>query len=532
MNKIDGGIFSSCINKGVPIDAPILIFPDHILSLAYDPDAIKAYFDKAFNDYMRFLRDIVGVDSQLDFYEILELSIDKDTLEKKIIFSPCGFMLALCSSLNIDNYFEFLKNPTNISGSLRFSELDFDKIRKRIIILGNLKSTNELKREFPALYEKYLEAKKREETFKKLRKCDKKSLNKYLEEIKRSQPKEYISLKNAIVMAEKGEKFSFDSFLDTYVQTYVNLYKNIPQIFEYLSTCPIDFTGVRGIRKSSLELYLAYEFVSSAKNASQENIQDFLYYVSNYFSEHKNKDDFSPSFETRVVGFDDNGARKIFNRKVTPNYVYKLYRDLLIANPNLRAIDFSHFDFSGFNADEVKDFMDTYLKDLAANWEILDSTAGEQILTHPVIPEYHEMSEEEKLYHRERLMQLFMEKKEFYDSSDPYFRIKGKNTFDGYIGFIYPNGRVVLDKFYENSESKKLADGHAVYAMGIDEFYELSRLSKTELIRNKLCNRYIHQGSWQDKVRKNELMAASSIDVVHEVKQLVKTGEVTGFSAV
>ena len=37
-----------------------------------------------------------------------------------------------------------------------------------------------------------------------------------------------------------------------------------------------------------------------------------------------------------------------------------------------------------------------------------------------------------------------MTKKEFYDSTDPFFIIKGKNTFNGYVGYIYPNGKVIL----------------------------------------------------------------------------------------
>ena len=36
--------------------------------------------------------------------------------------------------------------------------------------------------------------------------------------------------------------------------------------------------------------------------------------------------------------------------------------------------------------------------------------------------------------------------------------------------------------------------------MNIEEFAILSRLSKTELIANKLCNRYIHRGQWQEKI--------------------------------
>ena len=92
----------------------------------------------------------------------------------------------------------------------------------------------------------------------------------------------------------------------------------------------------------------------------------------------------------------------------------------------------------------------------------------------------------------EKLLKLFMTKKQLYESTNPLYRIKGKNTFAGYIGYIYANGRVILDRFYDKQNDSNLALGHAVYAMNMQEFYELSKLSKTEIIRNNLCRRYVH----------------------------------------
>ena len=115
-----------------------------------------------------------------------------------------------------------------------------------------------------------------------------------------------------------------------------------------------------------------------------------------------------------------------------------------------------------------------------------------------------------------------MEKKKLYDATNPGFRIIGKNTFNGYIGYVYPNGRVVLDKFYDKQTDSLLADGHAVYAMNIEEFYELSKLSKSELIKSKLCKRYIHKGDWAKKVLKNEIMSKTANSPTVKVRNLVK----------
>lgn len=509
--NITMSLFGSCINRGVPIDAPIFVVPEDLYGIAYDSNSIESYINSAHRKYSSFIKKIGGVDVDFPLYKHLELAIDPNTLEKKLIFSPICFLKSVYSMLDIDHYYSDRDSMEN-----KPFDFDFDKIKEYIVKLGYVSSPNELKREFPLIYERYMDGKKREETFKKLRKCDKKELEKHLNKLRATNPSEFVSFSNAISIANSERRFSFDTFLDDYVSFFVNVYKNFSNIFDYLENSPVDFKDVRGIRKSRLELYLSYQFVSAAKVAREGIIQDYLYYVSNYFSEHKNKDDDTTSIT--IKGSD---------KKITPRSVYRDYRDLLIANPNIRAIDFSHFDFSGFTANEVKEFMDTYLKDLGVNWEILGEH-DESIYGSPKIDDGDSrcISEEERLLHQERLMNLFMEKREFYDSSDPYFRIKGKNTFDGYIGFIYPNGRVVLDRFYENSSSGRLADGQAVYAMGIDEFYELSRLSKSELIRNKLCNRYIHQGSWQNRILENELKAEGSIDVAHEVKQLIKTNDI------
>ena len=269
-----------------------------------------------------------------------------------------------------------------------------------------------------------------------------------------------------------------------------------------------------------------------AEITNDEEKQDYLYYVSNYFTENKDLIDSDLSIEVKSKkGTKFSGLLPNFTGRyvLTPRILYDRYCQLLVDNPNLRAIDFSHLDFHGMSVSEVKGFMDEYLKDLSANWEFLppDDKSYEEETLKRIKNSGESMTEDERCCHQERLLELFIEKKELYDSSDPFFRVKGRDTFDGYIGFVYPNGRVVLDKFYDDADNGRLADGHAVYAMSIQEFYELSRLSKSEIIRNKLCNRYIHKGNWTDRVLREEILADTGIDPSVEVKELVKRGNIT-----
>ena len=119
-----------------------------------------------------------------------------------------------------------------------------------------------------------------------------------------------------------------------------------------------------------------------------------------------------------------------------------------------------------------------------------------------------------------------MEKKEFYASTDPFFRIKGKNTFDGYIGFIYTNGKVVLDKYYENSKVGQVADGKAIYVMDIEDFYILSNYPKSILMKNPGIKRIYHTSGWQDKVQKEITSEGQGIKTAEEVKKLIKAKKV------
>lgn len=60
--------------------------------------------------------------------------------------------------------------------------------------------------------------------------------------------------------------------------------------------------------------------------------------------------------------------------------------------------------------------------------------------------------------------------------------IKGLNTFTGFYAFIYPNGKVILEKFWENEFNLTPAVGSATYIMNIDNFIEMSKISRIDLI--------------------------------------------------
>ena len=56
--------------------------------------------------------------------------------------------------------------------------------------------------------------------------------------------------------------------------------------------------------------------------------------------------------------------------------------------------------------------------------------------------------------------------------------------------------------------------------MDIKEFFELTQLSKNEIIAGKLCKRFVHRGDWKQKVIDYKDSYTSDSDVVKEALEL------------
>ena len=173
---------------------------------------------------------------------------------------------------------------------------------------------------------------------------------------------------------------------------------------------------------------------------------------------------------------------------------------------------------------EVEEFMKDYLKDLSANWEMIpDGKTLDEAFTNSISRKTREMSEEEKARYREHLTELYLEKKTFHESSDPVCTLRGLNTFDGYVAYVHSNGKIVLEKYFENASTGRVSTGDAIYIMDSDDFHRLSQLSKRELIDSNQCKRVIHRGNWQSRVMDEIKSDGSNKSTGVDYKELVKT---------
>ena len=506
-------IIGDVINKGVPISTPISIRCGDLLNISDNPKELRANISNEFDKYLQFLNENY---KKADFEIFLTMSvcINPETLEKKLIFSPEGLITSILYNLNYKN----ICNDSVIETTTMNFELSdlYPQIEK----LKKINNDQKLKKEFPALYNCYkgmIETRRQIEVLKRKK------------GIKQNASPEKVYLAVDDELKQKGLFINFGNFLKIYnldiiqyckdiAVSFENIINHLPEIEKYLEENSFTLNAV-GISKEKLELYFAYRFLKEIEIEHYEDKQDFVYHVANYFRENtsrKNSD--YPKITIDAVTENKMGLdiKDVDGREITPKSLYQDFTELLLKNPELKPINFSDVNFSGMSLEEVNDFVADYLKTYTANWEIIPKGKYDETAYSIFKKSNHSEVDYEKL------KQLFMEKVMFYNEQDPYMCVEGKKTFDGYIGYIFSNGIVILDKFYENVEKGRVSKGDAIYYMKIEDFYRLSHYPKRELMKMPEVGRVIHRGDWMETIKKIISQTGDGMNTTKETNKLMQ----------
>ena len=521
--------FKEIINKGIPISTPVTILFGDLIGMSKDKERLIKRVDKEFNKYTSFIRENIAY-LNIEIFKTMCIISDPVTLEKRLHFYPEGFISSLLFNLNVNRMCSGVAD--NRDTLVDISEQS-PEISARIEKLRHMISENRFEKEFPVLYKKYKFDQELYDTFKKLEKT---FANPKLAPAKKLEILKGIaeSYKNAGMkfdfdaILEKAKSFSLKSFCQEYADGLELLLKNSDQVIEFLMTHSLSIDKL-GIDSEELELYIAHRSMRFCEQGSKEDKQRFIYYVSNYF----NSDESRKTNDSLTINVDriENENIKASDEdregiKLTPKLLYERYKTFLVNNPSIRVIDLRKVDFSTMTLEEVEEFMSEYLRDLQSNWELIPPTAVLNGI--PVIPrrQKNPMTQEEIEKYKKHLEELYLEKLALYGSTDPFMRVRGKNTFAGYIGHIYSNGKVILDKFFENDKTKRLAYGDAIYIMDIADFYILSQYPKSVLKNMPGIQRIEHRNtngiSWKDQVLNAIQSGSHQYRTADEVKQLVK----------
>ncbi len=118
------------------------------------------------------------------------------------------------------------------------------------------------------------------------------------------------------------------------------------------------------------------------------------------------------------------------------------------------------------------------------------------------------------------LQQTGIEKREFYEETPYLLKARGLKKYRGYVAYIYENGRVLLDREYDDNAPSS-AKGNAIFAIKAVDFATLSRLDKLSLRQNPKVKPIDHRGYWRERV--NELIYSDGSEEEKEsAKNLVK----------
>lgn len=521
-------IFKDSINKGVPSYANIQLRCEDLINIVQDTDKLGELLQANFVEVMNKIRRPEDIDLGFQHFKTLETFISSDGVSREICFSPTMMIFSsLHLLLNANNTCNVKRERTDDTRIINRKDI-YDEIYypiiERLEKLNVTSNIHTIKREFPAFYQAYLEFHKIYNPFKPI-------ANKYFST---KDPREAFALRKGLIDAcgmqlpesfdsimEKTKYCDLVAYKNKTIENVAHLLEDYDKAEDIIIAHPLDFSSLTEEDKTKIELYIAERFYHMAVLVEPEYRQTYLYYISNFLHEHKELKNSDLSIrigvytqEFNFIEFDNPDGEEI-----TYDILYEKYRKLLIDNPSLCDINFSNIDFGNMTMDEINEFMDEYLKDLSVSWELLPD---EKYLS--------KNSKEQDMYEKHRDInkdleneyELFMSKRMFYDSSNPMFRIKGKNTFSGYIGFIYANGKVILDRFYQSAKKGSIAKGAAAYIMNLEDFYEMSKLTKSIIIRNNLCRRIVHKGNWQDLLMEEITAICDVEEVALQAEQLIR----------
>lgn len=185
-------------------------------------------------------------------------------------------------------------------------------------------------------------------------------------------------------------------------------------------------------------------------------------------------------YDPKIFYTDFNGRKYRYSKW---NFINE-FNELKKRHPEIKEIPLP--DFSDSDDEKYKDInliqklKSIYENSTEVNWEFLPK--GETIKK-GITNEKDDTQREKEKKDNEELIQEVNERIDYFESSGYVGRpIKGLDTFSGYYAFVYPNGKVILENFWENEKTMRPACYCATYVMSIDNFIDMSKISKINLI--------------------------------------------------
>ena len=324
-----------------------------------------------------------------------------------------------------------------------------------------------------------------------------------------------------------------------------------------IDICPIEYSEETKnmIDPMKLGLLMAFKSMESAFKSEKEEEKEeldemfnlkgiYAYWFYKYLKEHK--EEYEKSKNKKIIIHKDKEGRdfeytiedfiEVFEKFYKENMSNKRMLD---KNSDCLGKGFSEFD-KMFNERVERDKNKASLEVAASDWEILRAgTIDEERekirrrIDDLSMQRRHQRREENLknlLKQEEEKINNLMKKWEFFDSSNYIVTIKGINEMEGYIGYIYPNGTVLFEQFFDDKKNNEPAFYKAIYVMDILNFINMSSLSKTEIMDYIKHNpdgnvkRIYHTKHWTEKAKKiitEDLLTQGKSEALKEFLKLL-----------
>lgn len=161
------------------------------------------------------------------------------------------------------------------------------------------------------------------------------------------------------------------------------------------------------------------------------------------------------------------------------------------------------------------------LETLSASWEFIKKGETDKV------QEVRSRDINESTERRTREPADIAYRMEMFQRTDYVRKIVGTGKFSGYVGYIYPNGCVAFEKFYDEF-NRPIVESNATYFMNIKNFRYFSSLDKQEIMEyidsteNPDVRRKYHSKNWWHNCMKIIEGDYYTEDMKEEVDNLIK----------
>ena len=409
---------------------------------------------------IKYLKDITHATNEIvhDVFKFQKLNCSfSDKLEIRNNGEIIGYI-----GPSYDEFLEklclFLNLP--VDGKIIDDENLTNKLNLRLMVLSSIKTEKELKQEFPYIYNDLMEGRK--------------IMGKITEQEKNYPREDNYYEEQKHQYYRYGLRRSLSKFITTQTQVYRRFVERRNLYKEEISKRNYNDYLMKYFDAPSIALYATYSFVQAAKNTDNRlEKEEYLKVVRNYLLSKYNM------LRSIKINYQKVGIKNIIETYIAEKY------DCLCKLSDALCVE------------ELIEIVKAKEED-NVEWVMIPVGRNTRMTKHYIKSRYTKLKLPE--YELDILRQKGREKEEFYEKTPYIGKIIGLSKYQGYRGYIYPNGEVLLDTVY-NENNPKSGRGCAIYNFKVEDFERLSKLDKTHLMDTNKVKRIIHSKNWKEKAQ-------------------------------